>query len=521
MDEQTLSPASPDDLVILVHGTFAASDADQGQSWWQVGSTAWEELSSRLPHGVRLQETGEVFHWSGENSERDRIKAGHALLERLTQLETQGVSYHLIGHSHGGSVIWHALRRAELQKKQLDGLRSWATVGTPFMHHRTRSAWSLKNIVNLVLALILFRPAWNSAREIFRLLGQSMFGVGELILIPPERNNGLLAVLRAPVLKTVELLGVSVVTTEEGIRVGTFDPASGESMGHYLFMTGEGLTILLVVLAAAYVFLNLAVFFISPVLESLRIRAEDRLEDNVMQKYKRIWLGLWSPEDEAINGLRATLDLSISFVHQMVPRERILLSDSISLISRPYFWVLAPVYNRILRPILDGVVRTFVVKHAQGNNRPSAEVIAVSPVPVAQTKDISYPSLPEDLNERIVARADLAASDIAPKLRRLMSQTSFVSGLDAFSHALSGHELVHTSYFDHAEILDLLAMHIAWATRNREYFADRDERQSQLLNWLSGAKSASGVQLASIHSPAVPDAVPPRPLIRPRRRTAA
>jgi hypothetical protein len=41
-----------------------------------------------------------------------------------------------------------------------------------------------------------------------------------------------------------------------------------------------------------------------------------------------------------------------------------------------------------------------------------------------------------------------------------------VAGLERFGAALSGQELIHTSYFDHPQILDLLALHVAWARRD-------------------------------------------------------
>jgi hypothetical protein len=509
-----------DDVVILVHGTFAASESDQGRAWWQAGSEAWEELAQRLPEGVRLHDVGEVFHWSGENSERARIKAGSLLLARMSELEQQGQPYHVIGHSHGGSVIWHALRLARLQRKPLDELRTWATVGTPFMHHRTRGAWNPFNIICILLGVLLLRPAWNACREIVHLIGGGLLGIREAIYIPTEGPGGIQAVLRAPLLETLRLLGVPVHATEAGIQIGTFDPSSGDSMLQYLFLTREGWTLLLVVLAAAYLFVNLAAFFLGPVFESRRIRAEKRLEDNVMEMFKRDWLGLWSPADEAINGLRATLDLSMSFVHKLHPRERVLSSDFLMLVSRPYHWALIPVFNRLLRPWLDGVVRSFVIKTAQGNNRPAAEVIAVSPVPVAPPAADAYPSLPAPLNTKIVATADQHAGEMAPKLRQLLSETSFVTGLDAFGATLSGHELVHTSYFNHPEILDLLAMHIAWSRRDLGYFRRLDARKRYLVEWLIDAKSASGARLALDFQQEPPRTDSSRRLIQPRRRVA-
>ena len=284
-------------------------------------------------------------------------------------------------------------------------------------------------------------------------------------------------------LKLVEWAGVPLLTTDSGMRLGSYDPSTGQSLFAYLFFTWEGWVISLVILLGGYVFLILASLFLNPVLESLRIRAEKRLERTAMETYRGRWLGLWSSNDEAINGLRATLDLSVSFVGQITPRERILLSDYLSLLSRPYYWMLAPVFNHFLRPLLDRVVRSLVVKTAQGNNRPAAEVIAVSPFPVPDSGTDAHPALPAELNARLVDRANQHARDIAPKLRDLLAEPSFVAGLERFGHALSGQELIHTSYFDHPPILDLLALHVAWARRDYPALQHASRLQEDLWNW--------------------------------------
>jgi len=521
VDRRTETSAG--DVVVLVHGTYAARDADEGDDWWQRGSQAWNGLRDRLPAGVELPEQGRLFHWSGENSERARIKAAGDLLTYLMRFESEGRRYHLIGHSHGGSVIWHALRLATLQQKSLDSLQSWSTVGTPFLHHRTRGAWHFANIFNLVLAVFLLRPAvWTLCRFV-QLVGSAVFGYDHGVRLPTDGGTGWYAATRTPALKIVEWLGVPVTETAEGIRVGSFDAGGGQSFLEYLFLSPEGWLILVVALVAAYVYLNLAVFLLSPVLESVRIRKEKRLEQNAMDAFRGRWLGIWTSDDEAINGLRATLDLSISFVARMAPRESVLFSDRLSLISRPYHYLLAPVYNAVFRPLLDGIVRSHVVKTAQGNNRPSAEVVAVSPVPIHQDELQQLPVLPEWLREQITDKANRHARDIAPKLRTLLAEPSFATGLEAFGAAISGQELVHTSYFDHAEIMDLLAMHVAWGRGDSNHLVRIGKQHADLLSWLRQFKARMGEGTIARSTNVTATATRHRPRLRRRtpRRSAA
>ncbi|MBR0775013.1 hypothetical protein JQ625_09225 [Bradyrhizobium diazoefficiens] len=122
--------ADAKDLIVFVHGTGSANPADEGKKWWQLGSSFSNEL------GALLQSCAVVarpFHWSGLNSELARRRAGSILLERLQQMEASGQRYHLVGHSHGGSVIWHALTQSAAQGRRLAGLKGWCTVGTPYL----------------------------------------------------------------------------------------------------------------------------------------------------------------------------------------------------------------------------------------------------------------------------------------------------------------------------------------------------------------------------------------------------
>ncbi|MDG2380432.1 MAG: hypothetical protein P8N76_02055 [Pirellulaceae bacterium] len=487
----------PTARVILVHGTFAARDGNVGDSWWQHGSATWNGLQKRLPAGTDLVEQSQVFHWSGENSERARIKAGQDLLKLFRQFEEEGIGYHVIGHSHGGSVIWHALRSAELQNYWLPRLHSWATVGTPFLQHQTRSSWSLINAINIVLALVLLKPAYTTFRRLVQYSIAAITGGDIEMLTDASNDSAIVQIIRAPSLKILELLGVPVNLTGDKMQVGSFDPSSGDSFVNHLFMTTEGITILIVAVIYIYVLVNLAFMFLNPVLESLRMRSEKRLEQRCSQRFGKRWLGIWSPDDEAINGLTATLRLSMSFVSRMGPRERVLFSDVLLLISQPYYWLISPIFNRFIRPLLDDFIRSYIAKTAQGNNRPAAEVVGVSQVPLYRSAESTFPSMPAWMNARIVDSSNRYTVHLAPKLRRLLSSTCILTGLDAFGHELSGRELVHTSYFEHSEVQDLLAMHIAWSIDNFSHAVKINTTDERLIAWYQTFRIASGGQIPS------------------------
>ena len=204
----------------------------------------------------------------------------------------------------------------------------------------------------------------------------------------------------------------------------------------------------------------------------------------------------------------------------MVPRERVFLSDSLALLSRPYYWVLSPIFNWLIKPVVNNLVRRLVVKSAQGNNRPTAEVIAVLPSPVLLDQETRFPPLPPDLDRRIVEKADRFAGHIAPKLRQLLAEPSFTSGLERFGKALSGKELVHTSYFDHPEILQLLCLNMAWSRHDQGYASRVNAKNPALLSWFAQFKSAVGEKVPPLPQP--PDLVVPTPThphwLTPRRR---
>lgn len=474
-------------IVICVHGTFAGSEEDTGTRWWQSGSPFSKRLASHLPGSVRLANRREIFHWSGENSERARSRAAVDLFRTMKSMEESGKEFHLVGHSHGGSVIWHALKQATLQRQCLDGLRSWTTVGTPFLQHRSRSAWNPLNLLGILLALVLVMPFSRSVADLHGFIHNAIHGGKPRLVTANDADLGYSAILRAPFLAMVESLGVPVKRREDGIHLGSFDPEGDQAFANYLVTSWEGVVLMAAIALHGFAGLLLMVWSVSPVIESYRIRCEQRLEKKSYHRFGARWLGIWSRDDEAINGLRATLDLEMSVVSKMMPHERVFVSDTPALISRPIFWLIAPVYNRIIQPVLDRTVRNMIVRSAQGNDRPTATLIEVTPTPLREVNH-RFAELPPKLNKKLLSYSDMHARSLVPLLRNWLGRPSLEAGMQSLSGKLTGHELIHTSYFEHDEIAALISCNIALGTPTIDLPFGNIRLTEDLLDWFEMTK---------------------------------
>ncbi|RTL49011.1 MAG: hypothetical protein EKK46_15015 [Rhodocyclaceae bacterium] len=144
-------------IVVTVHGTGDPNANPQLVKWWQSGSAFLEHFIQGLSLSGWMA-TVEPFVWSGRNSEHDRRAAGRTLASHIQALEISGLPYHLVGHSHGGSVIEEALIFAITRMKlEPNGLKSVTTVGTPFIESRPKLFSANR------LAAALLKPYWLTA----------------------------------------------------------------------------------------------------------------------------------------------------------------------------------------------------------------------------------------------------------------------------------------------------------------------------------------------------------------------
>ncbi|MFC4515378.1 hypothetical protein [Streptomyces ehimensis] len=486
------------DAVILVHGTFAQDpdQEDEGSRWWQRNSQAWRSLEQALPGNASLSDGG-PFHWSGKNSQLHRWAASTALLIQLLKLEQKGQKYHLVGHSHGGSVIWETLLTAHviahrekvpkvfyrrLRKPlglgakgadtpmlwhmlHLPGLQSWTTVGTPFLEFQ---------MPNPPRA---YGPRPSGTERIIKWL----------IILGLAVSDFMALKLGAP------------TTDDWWDAVGNSDTASYAWLEAFLITFSS---------VAMFPFTRMA--YRRMLAYSLGVRAD--LSRQALVYYSGRWLGLWSDNDEAIAGLRmaATLgrnrktnrllgtpkktqhirrakDTNLTFrASSIVPI--VSLPLSIGRLVKPGIFL---AFRMSARQVWARWLRRSLLRNAQGADLLSAELASVSRWPVSVKNE--GPGLPSEIANRIEQLANERASKLVPALRRLIANVELgrspdpeLTGIHRSELGDAVNALIHTSYFDDPELLQLIGLHISRHSRPQRMAKTGDTiKTHRCRKWLS------------------------------------
>jgi hypothetical protein len=449
--------------IITLHGTNA-SGPEEGDRWWQRGSACETDLR-RFVEAEDGTLTYAPLVWTGLNSEGARREAAEKLVQRMSGLEAQGERYCVIGHSHGGSVISHALLIAANRKLALPGMSRWITVGTPFIE--PQKAWLLFSRLG-----VLGRSAYLTFLVlVFMLAVPALFmGWGGAILFSKEHP-------------------ISVL-------IGTMIP--------------------LIIIYAGMLYLNVRkLHHYRPT--NLK-RARELFEDR--------WRAFWHPNDEAICGLRSMRDLNLAIFDSQfaVPiitaltlfalplglmafvlfnHEAVLgsgagsaIGGSVGGIPQPdwtikrvtngavawaiittivgavlYFVSLLITYlSGKLTSLFSGHLSTLLNKaaneqlrgRAYGYDAPGERGLGAQNFPAWLPS--SQPSLPEDLASEVGALSDNAAATSLIKFRSALSDLTFAKpgdrslSLDAY---LCWDELIHTAYFSVPRFRKLVAWEVA------------------------------------------------------------
>ena len=138
-------------VIVTVHGTNDAHPDDEGARWWQRGSKFTQHLVDSL--AARGLPRAEVLplHWSGQNSDFDRLKGAADLARTLRRLDRDGRPHAVIAHSHGGNVTVEGLTLAG-RSPHRGGIISF---GTPFFTRRLKTVPMLIALFQLVLGLVI------------------------------------------------------------------------------------------------------------------------------------------------------------------------------------------------------------------------------------------------------------------------------------------------------------------------------------------------------------------------------
>ena len=73
-------------------------------------------------------------------------------------------------------------------------------------------------------------------------------------------------------------------------------------------------------------------------------------------------------------------------------------------------------------------------------------------------------------------------------LRNLLGQASLAQGMEGFVKGLSGKELVHTSYFDHSAVMELISCNITWSMGEEMVKWKTWRMDPELTSWFGDAK---------------------------------
>lgn len=154
-------------LVINIHGT---NDAGRGTpndaKWWETSSAFTTKLKSMLGQEGMLVDIDEHV-WGGANSAFARHKGSSVLIRKLRKYSKAYDEIHLIGHSHGGNVAvdaakrasWGSARAGRFFARKPINITSLTTVGTPFLRSQARGAdylYALAFVVLMFVAVLAF-----------------------------------------------------------------------------------------------------------------------------------------------------------------------------------------------------------------------------------------------------------------------------------------------------------------------------------------------------------------------------
>ncbi len=425
------------EVVLLIRGTRLVTDAEL-MTGKPVGSApSGEDVASNEEYAVPnwtdpdsefcqtfFESMGrtkddfdfQTFDWTGDNLESVRRQAAHELQrDFIDPLEQGDQQYHVVAHSHGGSVFWQAMKELAKRDKnqEFKNLATWTTIGAPFLH---------------------FRSKWR----------------GPAMLIP--------------LFLTLGIAGVACFFAWWGF-FQVANPIHGDAFGSF-WAEGWGNRLRMMFWIACLVGVSVAFFWFSLrpfVLFLTGVWADRQDADAATRVWKHCgskWLGIHSDVDEAIRGLQHTLQLNGGIIPAW--------SAPASPVLRTLLSPIRGTWNGVVLKFGNDFIWAMLTNRFQGNDTVSDVVTDVSPYPILESP--LWPPLEERTSRLLTHDANEAATETLTKLREQFAEAfeQNITGRDLILSLLrlvSWRELVHTGYFpetrnDCLEIPRLAALHV-------------------------------------------------------------
>ncbi|MFT4888624.1 MAG: hypothetical protein ACJAY7_001106 [Pseudohongiellaceae bacterium] len=454
-------------ILVTIHGTGAGDPTKDKKSWWQEESEFLEQLGQRLdlnPEQVKIV----PFLWEqGPNSEASRRKAGKRLYDLLRSYDDLNKDYCLIGHSHGGSVAYSALLQSVAEHKPLEGLKCWCTVGTPFLEY-VKNKYLVQRLSGWRLGLYLL----TFPTTLFAVFGSASLYF--LVLSWPLAHLAFLALER--------------------------------HKGHAKSATEES-------------------WF------------TEKQKKMAAEQYYDTWFGLCHPEDEAISALTNIKDVNeeiiqSDFLIPLIPFAQFLILivgwslahrfgappisvnlyfyDFLIIESLVFFLFLFVlfIFGFALKPILlllgkpasrqiNKIVWSQVRKGAWGDDVSREDVIKIAPYPANFSAKFSE-RMPESVASPLRDHSSNSAIKTLVKVREILGMTTqkkenkkgMVDLRSDLSKSLTWEELIHTSYFEVENFIDLIAvgLHKAGLSELKNDFISTSD-QELLSAWYEDKKA--------------------------------
>ncbi|MEM7544723.1 MAG: hypothetical protein AAF367_04235 [Pseudomonadota bacterium] len=506
--QSTPPPAASQPVLITVHGTGAGDETAEGERWWQLGSGFQAALGERLdldPDRVAIL----PFQWAqGLNSETMRRLAARDLLDLLYELEESGQDYYLIGHSHGGSVIYNALLMSLRKDRRLQHMRQWCTVGTPFLDYRpNRRLWQRLAGVNLMIyAIAIFAiltglsflvrdwidPLTSERGDLVRTYAQ-LIGIFGLLLLLILYRRGRSSVIRIE--GTLKIHGG--FSKPEKRRV------EAEYGKYWLGLWHQEDEAISALANIRHVSMPIVMpEFLSHIFANLRLVLVVLL--GLFLAFDTLWGGawledltiLWVPEEEttAIEDRIEDNDLITHFMFSL------LLFGILFLFFKILFGVMrwmarllrVPVAASLagygIAAIINRVIWANIRQSTWGDDLVQEDVYGIAAHP--PHFEGSFAPLPDVISRPLSTHSETNAIVTLRKVRQALGTVEVDDAPDSIRHQLSEslnwQELIHTSYFEIPELVDLVAisLHRAGFGPLKPGFATGGADLTQLEDWL-------------------------------------